>query len=602
MTISKKKNESYNKMCHKYELSKTNYKCVKTSLKSIVKSKNTINVINNVVIKMNKIVIHAYQFLKLYCIYQFNKKSVIPKIDHKFIMMIMKTVSISDNDRGKYKNENKTIKDKLEKFYDNIYKPLVVKGEKIYYTNLTQMLDYESKSIVTCVSNHIMLNFPDLLNRYINIICDKKGKESSISNDKNICPNEKKKKINKIRCELKQLKNDILYNSHKCDKKYDTIKDKIMDTIFKIGSSESLINISDKKPLSLIEPLIRMSIDGERIMTKRMNKKPKDERKLFNIINCFPLRKNISPKHVTFDTAILINTLMTVNKRYYNMNIKKLCDEIWSKIIKINKSVFRKKGYKFDHQIVTDGLSCSILFIRDDLYNPLKKVNIRKVYKPIKYKETKYVDELSEHEKSKIKFKTFVGIDPGVDDLIYATNGDIKRIIRKNGQSKLKTTIFRYSRMQRRSETKSRKYANIIENDKKMKKINRQNIKQIEDKLSKMNFNSCILSNVKKQIKKKNQINDKLFEYYEKKVHRQLKWFSHINRIRSESRMINRFKEKFGKPEDVLILMGDWSTQKNIRYKEPNSLRSFHFVQFTTFTYDTFYENKKYQLQIIYIY
>jgi hypothetical protein len=184
-----------------------------------------------------------------------------------------------------------------------------------------------------------------------------------------------------------------------------------------------------------------------------------------------------------------------------------------------------------------------------------------------------------------MKIKTFVGIDPGVDDLIYATNGDTKTTIRDNGQTKLKTTTFRYSRMQRRFETKSRKYANIIEKNKKKTIVNGKTVKELEAELSGTNFNSCILSNVKNNILLKNRVNNELFDYYEKHIHRQLKWFGHINRERSEANMINNFKNKFGSPKDVLILMGDWSkhregelgesTQKNMRYKEPTKGKGF---------------------------
>ena len=318
-----------------------------------------------------------------------------------------------------------------------------------------------------------------------------------------------------------------------------------------------------------------MSVSGEKIMSKRMLKLPKSERGLFNIINCFPQRSNIIPKHCTIDTTLLVNVLMKKRKRYYTMNIKKLCDEVWSMFFKTESKVFKKKGYIFNHQITTDGVSCTLLFIRKDLYNPLKTVKIMHMKKPSNYIDTKYVKDLTDCEKRKIDFKTIVGIDPGVDDLIYATNGDTKTVVRTNGLTKLKTTTFRYSRMQRRVETKSRKYANIIEKDKKTELIGGMNVKKIEDRLSKRNFNSCIFSNISNNIRLKNRINGQLFDYYEKNVYRQLKWFAYINRMRSEANMINRFKETFGKPEDVMIFIGDWSTQKNMRYKEPTKGKGF---------------------------
>ena len=228
--------------------------------------------------------------------------------------------------------------------------------------------------------------------------------------------------------------------------------------------------------------------------------------------------------------------------------------------------------------MTTDGYACTLLFIRNDLYDPLKKAKINHVRKPFNYANTKYVKDLNKSEKMKIKLGTVVGIDPGVDDLLYATSGDTKKVIRSNGLTKLKTTTFRYSRMQRRVETRSRKYANIIEKDKKDKKetkIKKLNIKEIENKLSKVNFNSCILKNIKNNIKLKNKINDKLYEYYKKPLYRQLKWYGYINRIRSESNMMNRFKKTFGEPGKVTIFIGDWSTQKNMRYREPTKGKGF---------------------------
>jgi transposase len=93
------------------------------------------------------------------------------------------------------------------------------------------------------------------------------------------------------------------------------------------------------------------------------------------------------------------------------------------------------------------GVACTLLFIRNDLYDPFKKVSVRHTCKSHNYQDTKYVQDLTQAEKSKISFKTVVGIDPGVDDLIYCTNGDTKIGRKENGKLSHKTTTFRYSRM-----------------------------------------------------------------------------------------------------------------------------------------------------------
>lgn len=561
----------------KYEKSLKRYKSVKVPLKLIVKNEAVLQSIESNVFRMNQIVIHSYQFLKLYCIDQFAKTNLVPCIDYKFIMLIMKTVSVSNNERGKYGSETQILKDRLDDFYLETYQPLTGKSEQPVYTGLIQMLDYEAKSMVTCLSNHIMLNFSTLLNRYINIIFDK---QRIVDKIKSTCDkSDKKIQINQINTQIRKVKNDIINHENKSDPIYRDTIDRVRKNVLIVDSDDkkvksfNLIAVSD--PLSLLPGLIRMSVEGEKIMASRTLKKPKLERKLFNIINCFPQRSNIVPKHCTFDSPLIVNTLMTENKRHYSLNIKKYYDEIWDMFFRTGGSMFRKSGYTFDHQITTDGVACTLLFIRNDLYDPVKKISVRHVRKPYNYQGIQYVQDLTDSEKSKIAFKTIVGIDPGVDDLLFATNGDTKMIKKKNGKTSHQTTTFRYSRMQRRKETKSRKFAEIIENDKKATIIGKETVKDIETKLSKVNFNSCIFANVKKNILLKNQTNRKLTEYYEKSMYRRLKMSGYVNRMRSESNMLNRFKEKFGDPKDVLIFIGDWSTGKGMRYKEPTKGKGF---------------------------
>ena len=60
-----------------------------------------------------------------------------------------------------------------------------------------------------------------------------------------------------------------------------------------------------------------------------------------------------------------------------------------------------------------------------------------------------------------------------------------------------------------------------------------------------------------------------LLSYYEKDLYRKLKWYSYINQQKSEARMINNFKKKFGDENNTLVCFGDWEQQKQMKYKEP---------------------------------
>jgi len=163
-----------------------------------------------------------------------------------------------------------------------------------------------------------------------------------------------------------------------------------------------------------------------------------------------------------------------------------------------------------------------------------------------------------------------IGIDPGKEDLIYATNG--QKIKKKNGKEKIST--FRYSQNQRRKETKMKKYKKIINNDKKNNQINNKTIEELESSLSNYNSKTCDYKLFKEYVKNKNKLNILVQTYYEKKLYRKLKWYSYINKKKSESWMINNFKNKFGGPTNTLVCIGDFSQKHSMKYKEPTKGKS----------------------------
>ena len=171
-------------------------------------------------------------------------------------------------------------------------------------------------------------------------------------------------------------------------------------------------------------------------------------------------------------------------------------------------------------------------------------------------KEEVTVKELIDH--------MVVGIDPGKDNLLFCTNGVTKII---NGKRKM--TTFRYTQNQVRKETKRKKYLKIIEKTK--KKI----VKKIEERLTKYISKTCIYKKAKEYINEKNNVNKLLNSFYEKHLYRKLKWYAFINKQRSESRMINKFKKIFGSPKDVIVCIGNWGEKKQMRNMEPTKGKSF---------------------------
>jgi len=138
-----------------------------------------------------------------------------------------------------------------------------------------------------------------------------------------------------------------------------------------------------------------------------------------SVNNVFPLRSEITPKHIRIDTTILVHLLMRKeqgNKTDYltKGNLKKNENKIWEFFFRTERKSFKKNGYTFHHMIETDGVSCSIVLIRNDLIG--KRIPNNKIKN-----DEKYIDELDDY--TQLQNKKIVAIDPGKCDILYCVNG-----------------------------------------------------------------------------------------------------------------------------------------------------------------------------------
>ena len=572
----KPKKEPDKNQVKKYQNYLTSYKTIKTSLKSLIKDESILPKLNDTIQMTNKIVIHTYQFIKLYYLDKYHKKKELPKIDKEFINSVMKILSKEDNRGRKPKEEIVELKLELIKFYDKEYKKLIDTYDILTYTNMNTILDYETVSMLTDYENHISNHFIHFFNRYINVIHKKSATEKKIKENNSLSDKEKKDKLGEFREELKLVKDDLLNQNKKLlsDKKYHKWITEIRPKIFtkeKYAKNSILYDIQCS-PLDYLSSLIFMSLEIE-----------KQKEKTFN---CFPLRNNITPKYIIVDTTSLIHLFVNKDKHKHNKdfyltngNTIKYRTHIWKYFFNTHKKVFKDKdkNYIFNNQIQTDGIGVSINLIRKDLYSDEKKNLVRSVRKPKNYRSIKYIDELTDEEKAKYKNYTKVSVDPGKSTLIYATNGEVKEKTRENGETKHTLNKFKYNQDQRRRETKSKQYMKMLDRDKKDTRIDNKTIKEHEDKLSKFNKKSCKFSDTKKFINEKNNTIKVLFDYYQKDIYRKLKWFGFINRQRTESNMINSFREKYGDNKNIIIGFGDWGeTRKGqLKYNEPTKSKGF---------------------------
>ena len=106
-------------------------------------------------------------------------------------------------------------------------------------------------------------------------------------------------------------------------------------------------------------------------------------------------------------------------------------------------------------------------------------------------------------------------------------------------------------------QTKSKKYSKIIEQLKAETFIEGTTVKQWESILSLYNKYTCDFRRFKDFIEHKIPIAYTLRTFYQHFLLRKLRWNSYINRERSEAKVINLLKQRFGNPSDVLMCIGD---------------------------------------------
>lgn len=541
----------------KYRNQQKIYKTVKTSLKSIVKSDDYLQTINRIVFRMNKIVIHAYNFFKLFCLYLHHSDQTFPDINQYLIVMIIKTICKANTSGRKFANKNQKLREQLNAFYEEIYKPLMKETDDISYTNLTQMIEYEATIIITGLSNHIQEHFVDMINRIVNIYY-KKNEFIELNKDK-------KDLVREYLDELRILKEDILTGENNADCKFDIFKEEIQENVIKINKIEGSLKVMcENDPLSVFKYMIELSIYSEKLGKKHQSEEDKNNNKLVSIINAFPLRTSVIPKYVNIDTYLIVVALLNDNKQDNLKNMLSKWRNFWGTCFSMNHKVFKLKGYNFTRQISTDGVGCSILFIKSEYYKDDKAMKMKLMSKPKCYKKDIYVDQLSDDEKQKLLKLKKVGIDPGKIELIEATDGETTKVKKKNGKIFRKTHHYRYTNKQRIHETKSDIYKDKILNEKKEKVIKmgrgrkRKSIEEIESELSKYNSSTCIWKNFYDYLEIKLKINQILMDLYEEEIYRKYRWYGFINRQKSEQKMINDFKDKFGEPDKVVILIGDF--------------------------------------------
>ena len=513
------------------------YKAIKQNLTNIVKHKNVQDTLLDVVMSSHKIVVHTLQFMKMYLLFSYDTHGSIPKIDHAFITNIMKVICDKSTKEPAKKQgrppkaDTMDLRKNFEKFFDEHYPTNQI--DPISYKNMNTILDYLGIDVLTCYETNIKQHYVEYVERFVNVIFEKKLRIQSLSKDE----------ASAFVSMLRKVKNNIL-NREEVPVEVHPYLSKIMPQ--RAFEKDSLRYDIQCHPQDYLPCMIYMMKHVESTGA--------------SVFNVFPLRTDIVPKYIRIDTTTVVHLFVgkenigTKEEFLTKGNLVKRQADIWDAFFRTDKRCFAAKGYTFNYMIETDGVACSILLVRKDM--------VGKRFKPtLSTPKELYIDEA---DLDKLKGKKVVGIDPGKSDLMFCVS--------KEGDEIKK---FRYTQDQRRKETKQKKYRNICDGLKSTTKVDGKTVKEWEAELSAFNRKTLSFEAFKVYADKKNEMNYKLLTFYQQRLFRKLKWNAFMNKKRSEARMTNRFKEIFGSPEDVVIGFGDWEQRKHMKFKEPTKGKGF---------------------------
>ena len=516
---------------------KSAFSTVKTTLKAVLRNREEIQpAITNIVFQMNDLMIHSYQFIRLYLLKCFNERQPFPEVNETFVLYCMKTLGKSSNRGRKSKDDN--LLATLNQFYDTEYQPLL-SHEKTDLTNKSFVLPYLARQILTSIVNNIKERFLLHFLRFIN------KTTSNVSVDKKL---------------IFELKRCLLEGDNQTNVIFDEWKTTHIHHIIPQRDVDKSVPYDVKvNPFDYLRGMMYMSSVLER-----------EGHKLFQPL---PLRTNIVPKSIVLDTPSIIDLFCPEGESKSELlsKVKENRYDVWNNVLNLQHKVFKKKNYEFRYQIQTDGVSCSILFIREDLKD--KKWG-SKLPTP-QEQEFHLIEDLSLEQLEFVAHRNIVGCDPGKRSLVYMVDSNGKKL--------------QYTAPQRRKESTSFRCQRILLKEKK-----KNNIIEKETRSASQNGKSIDYEKFKTYLVEKDRLNKETTEFYKKDVWRKMKFRRYSYSKKSMDKFLNKIKKTFG--ENILIGYGNWSRKTQMKHFMPTlgrGLRKEIHKKYDTITINEINTSKK---------
>lgn len=500
---------------------------IKCPLRSILRnSDHLLPLFDDLVIDCNDIVTETYQFIRLFCLHKYHSNQPLPDLadkSNKFILYSIRTVTSKSNERGKSNDEKLDLE--LEAFYQSHFKPLLSHLDKLSRFNMIQIINYLAIDIRTAILNNLKEHFITRLLRFINVT----------AHEYDHLPD---KKASKARSPLKKaiFNNDPELVPDMYKEWYTKYRDHILPEKWK---SKTLSYDVKANPMKYLPYSFYMNEVLESFGVR-----------LFQSLS---LRTSNIPAYITLDTVALVQYFINeensdIMKTKLLKDLKKISNKrkMWNLFFNLDLPIFHQNRYDFNFTLQTDGIGASLLFTNKNYKKFRSKSDSSGFTKQAV--SVPYVHTLSDQELDDLKSYHIVGADPGKFNLLYLADNNRKTL--------------RYSALQRRTETLSKRNARIMKTEK-----TKHNIVEKEIELSSYNSNTVNFDKFKDYIEAINafHFDPSVRKFYHDEKFRNMKLRHYIYTRKSEDKFLQRIEDTFGPPDKILIAYGDWSRTSQMK-------------------------------------
>ena len=566
------------------------YQSIKTRIESLLPEHELTripDIIKSAASKVHKIMVYTYQFLKVYYLHHIDAGGELPELNVELARNVMKVMCRAppENERGQLGPAALALQGNLRAFAREYFDAVIY--EDLGYSNLNTALEYEATEVITAYSNNITAHFVEYVNRFVNVEFGLETLKQEMRANENVEDEEMKGRIAQLKRHLRQVKVDFLNPTQAKTSlpEYHARIDAMKWNVFpEERRQEQDLNRDLKNfPMLYLRNMVWMMREVEA--------------KHFKIFHVFPQRTSIIPGHFRMDTKLLLDLCFVSGKARNGGHGKKKDyttgplpllerkSRSWKLFFETQKKIFHSPpredahAFEFDHQILTDGVSCTLLLKRKDA---LEHMAVPRANDGVE----RYITQLSEDEREWYRDMNVVAIDPGKRNLIYAVNSMSPPARVQNWSKKPKKkrrrvadtippqAVFSYTMSCRRFETDVKRDRKIL----KRKKQNQfyvarngslKDILELEAELSDFNSSTLDLNLYIAYLVNKNYLNFTVVDFYAQRVFRKMRLAKYIRKQKSESKMLKNFEKIFGPPETTIIAFGDWQDTKHRKFHEP---------------------------------